>query len=184
MNESNRPAGLSVQQHASGTGNNAPPAQTTRSHPEASQTKVQQPKPQALPSRSGPSSILVSPRQKGNPILNGVRNVAWEYSDTVTDYVLGATTCVLFLSLKYHRLHPKYICNRIRDLSGQFGLRILLTMVEIENYEESLRELSKTSDTIDCILRLTVMSRGKNVGTESTISSQSQMSQPFLHILK
>jgi len=107
--------------------------------------KVQQPKPQALPSRSGPSSILVSPRQKGNPILNNVRSVAWEYSDIPADYVVGATTCALFLSLKYHRLHPEYIYNRIRDLKGQYNLRILLTMVDIENHEDPLRELSKMS---------------------------------------
>ncbi|KAH8731160.1 hypothetical protein GQ44DRAFT_736259 [Phaeosphaeriaceae sp. PMI808] len=107
--------------------------------------KVQQPKPQALPSRSGPSSILVSPRQKGNPILNSVRSVAWEYSDIPADYVVGATTCALFLSLKYHRLHPEYIYNRIRDLKGQYNLRILLTMVDIESHEEPLKELSKTS---------------------------------------
>ncbi|KAJ4354578.1 ssDNA endonuclease and repair protein rad10 [Didymosphaeria variabile] len=107
--------------------------------------RVQQPKPQALPSRSGPSTILVSPRQKGNPILNSVRSLAWEYSDIPADYVLGATTCALFLSLKYHRLHPEYIYNRIRDLKGQYQLRILLTMVDIENHEDSLRELSKTS---------------------------------------
>lgn len=106
---------------------------------------IQQPKPQALPSRSGPSSILVSPRQKGNPILNGVKSVAWEYSDIPADYVVGATTCALFLSLKYHRLHPEYIYNRIRDLKGQYNLRILLTMVDIENHEEPLKELSKTS---------------------------------------
>lgn len=107
--------------------------------------RIQQPKPQALPSRSGPSTILVSPRQKGNPILNSVKTVAWEYSDIPADYVLGAKTCALFLSLKYHRLHPEYIYNRIRDLKGQYQLRILLTMVDIENHEDSLRELSKTS---------------------------------------
>jgi DNA repair protein Rad10 len=113
--------------------------------PPSNAPKVQQPKPQALPSRSGPSSILVSPRQKGNPILNNVRSVAWEYSDIPADYVVGATTCALFLSLKYHRLHPEYIYNRIRDLKGQYNLRILLTMVDIESHEEPLKELSKTS---------------------------------------
>ena len=107
--------------------------------------KVVQPKPQALPSRAGPSSILVSPRQKGNPILNSVKSTAWEYSDIPADYVLGATTCALFLSLKYHRLHPEYIYNRIRDLKGQYDLRIVLTMVDVESHEDSLRELSKTS---------------------------------------
>lgn len=137
----------------------APPALAAASASAAAQTSrpnaaqdanqnapgVQQPKPQALPSRSGPSSILVSPRQKGNPILTGIKSVAWEYSDIPADYVLGATTCALFLSLKYHRLHPEYIYNRIRDLKGQYQLRILLTMVDIENHEDALRELSKTS---------------------------------------
>lgn len=107
--------------------------------------KIQQPKPQILPARSGPTAILVSPRQKGNPILNGVRSIAWEYADIPADYVLGTTTCALFLSLKYHRLHPEYIYNRIRDLKGQYNLRILLTMVDIDNHEEPLKELSKTS---------------------------------------
>ncbi|KAF2088753.1 mating-type switching protein swi10 [Saccharata proteae CBS 121410] len=119
---------------------NASPAQAPQGPP-----KVQQPKPQALPSRSGPHSILVSPRQKGNPILNSIRAMPWEYSDIPADYVLGTTTCALFLSLKYHRLHPEYIYSRIRQLAGKYNLRIILTMVDITNHEESLKELSKTS---------------------------------------
>ncbi|KAL8992027.1 MAG: hypothetical protein Q9169_007432 [Polycauliona sp. 2 TL-2023] len=111
----------------------------------AAQPKIQQPKPQALPSRSGPSAILVAPRQKGNPILNSIRSLPWEYSDIPSDFVLGATTCCLFLSLKYHRLHPEYIYNRIRNLGHLYNLRILLTMVDIQNHEEPLKELSKTS---------------------------------------
>ena len=59
--------------------------------------KVVQPTPQALPSRQGPSAILVSTRQKGNPILNYVKSLPWEYSDIPCDYVVGATTCALFL---------------------------------------------------------------------------------------
>lgn len=106
---------------------------------------VVQPKPQALPSRQGPSAVLVSTRQKGNPILNHVKGVSWEYSDIPADYVLGATTCALFLSLKYHRLHPEYIYSRIRALGKLYNLRVLLTMVDINNHEEALKELSKTS---------------------------------------
>lgn len=116
----------------------APP--TTTSGP-----KVVQPTPQALPQRSAGSSILVSPRQKGNPVLAALRSVAWEYSDIPADYGLGLTTCALFLSLKYHRLHPEYIYTRIRNLQGRYNLRICLTMVDIPNHEDSLRELSKTS---------------------------------------
>lgn len=113
--------------------------------PGASSSKVVQPTPQALPQRSLGSSILVSPRQKGNPVLAALRSVPWEYSDIPADYRLGLTTCALFLSLKYHRLHPEYIYTRIRNLQGKFSLRILLTMVDIPNHEDSLRELSKTS---------------------------------------
>ncbi|KAI9924009.1 Excision repair cross-complementation group 1 [Aspergillus wentii] len=107
--------------------------------------KVQQPKPQALTSRTGPSAVLVSTRQKGNPILNHIKFLPWEYADIPADYVVGATTCALFLSLKYHRLHPEYIYSRIRALAGQYQLRLLLIMVDIPNHEDPLKELSKTS---------------------------------------
>ena len=106
--------------------------------------KIKQPTPQVR-TRSGPSSILVSTRQKGNPILALIRSLPWEYSDIPSDYVLGNTTCALFLSLKYHRLHPEYIYGRIRAMAHKYNLRILLTMVDIQNHEDSLKELSKTS---------------------------------------
>ena len=120
------------------------PTSTSNSTPNAP-PKIQQPTPQALPTRKTPSSILVSPRQKGNPILKNITALPWEYADIPADYTIGATTCCLFLSLKYHRLHPEYIYSRIRALQHQYNLRVLLTMVDIENHEESLRELAKTS---------------------------------------
>ncbi|KAI5369335.1 Putative ERCC1/RAD10/SWI10 family, RuvA domain 2, restriction endonuclease type II [Septoria linicola] len=113
--------------------------------PSTTKTGVQQPKPQALPRRSGPASIIVSPRQKGNPILDKIKSLPWEYGDIPADYVLGVTTCALFLSLKYHRLHPEYIYTRIKNLQGKYALRVVLCMVDIQNHEESLKELSKTS---------------------------------------
>ncbi|KAI4162020.1 MAG: hypothetical protein LQ342_004332 [Letrouitia transgressa] len=121
---------------------NTQPAPTVSAQTPA---KIQQPTPQVLPSRTSGSSILVSPRQKGNPILNSVKSLPWEYSDIPADFVLGVTTCALFLSLKYHRLHPEYIYNRIQKLGHKYNLRVLLTMVDIQNHEEPLKELSKTS---------------------------------------
>ncbi|KAI5922418.1 restriction endonuclease type II-like protein [Camillea tinctor] len=124
-----------------------PPSNTTAatSISTAAGSKIVQPTPQVLPQRSSGSSILVSPRQKGNPVLASLRSLPWEYSDIPADYGLGLTTCALFLSLKYHRLHPEYIYTRIRNLQGKYNLRILLTMVDIPNHEDPLRELSKTS---------------------------------------
>lgn len=116
------------------------PASTAATRP-----SVQQPKPQALANRPGPSAILVSTRQKGNPILNHIKLLPWEYADIPADYVVGNTTCALFLSLKYHRLHPEYIYSRVRLLAGKYNLRLVLVMVDIPNHEDSLKELSKTS---------------------------------------
>ncbi len=59
--------------------------------------KVVQPTPQSLPQRQGASNILVSPRQRGNPVLTHIKSMPWEYSDIPADYVLGTTTCALFL---------------------------------------------------------------------------------------
>ncbi|KUI69198.1 Mating-type switching protein swi10 [Cytospora mali] len=123
----------------------APPAAANNNAGPGGGGGVKQPTPQALPQRSAGSSILVSPRQKGNPVLACIKSLPWEYSDIPADYGLGLTTCALFLSLKYHRLHPEYIYTRIRNLQGRYNLRVLLAMVDIPNHEDSLRELSKTS---------------------------------------
>ncbi|KAG5460917.1 MAG: binding domain of DNA repair protein Ercc1-domain-containing protein, partial [Olpidium bornovanus] len=57
-------------------------------------------------------SVSTPPRRpRGNPILVSVRNVPYEYGEVVPDYVVGQTSCALFLSLKYHRLHPDYILD-------------------------------------------------------------------------
>ncbi|KAF8461874.1 restriction endonuclease type II-like protein, partial [Kalaharituber pfeilii] len=99
-----------------------------------------QPVPQKV-ARSGSSAIIVSQRQKGNPVLNYIKNVPWEYGDIVPDYVVGQTACALFLSLKYHRLHPEYIYNRIKALGHSYDLRILLVLVDIDNHEPALLAL-------------------------------------------
>jgi DNA excision repair protein ERCC-1 len=46
------------------------------------------------------NTILVSRRQQGNPLLNHIRNVRWQFADIAPDYILGQTTCALFLSLR------------------------------------------------------------------------------------
>ncbi|KAM3154595.1 Mating-type switching protein swi10 [Botrytis cinerea] len=139
-NRVQQPTPQRVQQPTPQRLDRAPPTNNASAGP-----KVVQPVPQAIASRSSGSSIQVSLRQKGNPILTNLKSFPWEYSDILADYVLGTTTCALFLSLKYHRLHPEYIYNRIKGLQGKYNLRVLLTMVDIGNHEESLKELSKTS---------------------------------------
>ena len=60
--------------------------------------------------------LLVNPRQRGNPILKLIRNVPWAYSETPADYIMSDTSCALFLSLRYHQLHPNYLARRLGEL--------------------------------------------------------------------
>ena len=65
-------------------------------------------------------------------MLQFIRNVPWEYTEIVPDYVMGAKTCALFLSLRYHVLHPDYIHDRLKKLGRQYELRVLL--VEVSSF--------------------------------------------------
>ncbi|XP_017600473.1 PREDICTED: DNA excision repair protein ERCC-1, partial [Corvus brachyrhynchos] len=69
--------------------------------------------------------------QRGNPVLKFIRNVPWEFGDIVPDYVLGQSSCALFLSLRYHHLNPDYIHERLRSLGRSFGLQVLLVQVDV-----------------------------------------------------
>ncbi|KAM9270703.1 LOW QUALITY PROTEIN: DNA excision repair protein ERCC-1 [Cariama cristata] len=98
------------------------------------------------------SSIVVSPRQRGNPVLKFVRNVPWEFGDVIPDYVLGQSTCALFLSLRYHHLHPGYIHDRLRHLGRSYGLQLLLLQVDVKDPHQALKELAKVCILADCTL--------------------------------
>ncbi|XP_013364163.1 PREDICTED: DNA excision repair protein ERCC-1 isoform X1 [Chinchilla lanigera] len=100
------------------------------------------------------NSIIVSPRQRGNPVLKFVRNVPWEFGEVVPDYVLGQSTCALFLSLRYHNLHPDYIHKRLQSLGKNFALRILLIQVDVKDPQQALKELAKMCILADCTLIL------------------------------
>ncbi|KAH8116642.1 restriction endonuclease type II-like protein, partial [Phellopilus nigrolimitatus] len=78
-----------------------------------------------------------------NPLLECIRNVNKEFGDIIPDFQLGRTTCALFLSLKYHRLHPEYIHHRIQKLGTMYNLRILLLICDISEHQDPIRELTK-----------------------------------------
>lgn len=88
--------------------------------------------------------ISVNVKQRGNPVLKFIRNVPWEYSEQIVpDYLLGASTCCLFLSLRYHNLHPEYIQGRVRELGRAYALRVLLVQADIKDNQRPLQDLAK-----------------------------------------
>lgn len=100
------------------------------------------------------SSIQVSNSQKGNPLLSSslMKSFPWSYNGQIlSDYYINPLIQILFLSLKYHKLHPEYIWTRLKKLnrgSTIIGttnddrvLRILLVVVDVDSHQEILRKL-------------------------------------------
>lgn len=60
-----------------------------------------------IPNNLNPNSIIVNEKQRGNPVLKFIKNVSFQFhKDLIPDYVMSSTCCI-FLSIKYHLLHPK-----------------------------------------------------------------------------
>ncbi|XP_008803935.2 DNA excision repair protein ERCC-1 [Phoenix dactylifera] len=106
----------------------------------------------AIASAQNRNAILVSHRQRGNPLLKHIRNVRWAFADVVCDYLLGQSTCALYISLRYHLLHPDYLYYRIRELQKNFKLRVVLCHVDVEDVVKPLLEVTRTAMLHDCTL--------------------------------
>lgn len=122
------------------------PASGTSSSTTASGTGVVQPRPRPLirGAAGTGTTILVNNCQRGNPILQHIRNVGWEYADIIPDYQVGVSSCILFLSIRYHRLHPEYVHTRIQRLAQMFTLRVLLVLCDVNDHQSAIKELTKT----------------------------------------
>ncbi|XP_042017676.1 DNA excision repair protein ERCC-1-like isoform X2 [Salvia splendens] len=137
----------------------APVAQPSVDAPSSSQVSnqrktIQSQAPSTSVSSAGANrnAIIVSHRQKGNPLLKHIRNVRWVFADVVCDYLLGQSSCALYLSLRYHLLHPDYLYFRIRELQKNFKLRVVLCHVDVEDVAKPLLEVTKTALLHDCTL--------------------------------
>ncbi|CAD7089906.1 unnamed protein product [Hermetia illucens] len=122
------------------------------------QSKVADPTPEVVAAAkqtpANPHCILVNPKQRGNPILKSIHNAPIEFREIVPDYIVGRTTCILYLSLKYHNLNPDYICQRLKNLGKQFELRVLLVQVDMPEPYDALKNLTRVSLLADLTLML------------------------------
>uniref|UniRef100_A0A915D8P8 DNA excision repair protein ERCC-1 n=1 Tax=Ditylenchus dipsaci TaxID=166011 RepID=A0A915D8P8_9BILA len=95
------------------------------------------------PLGSSSSKILINrKRQEGNPLLKYIRNVPYEWSaDLRADFECAKNCGVLYLSLKYHKLHPGYIETRFAD-GNSYYIKVLLVLVNVEDPSFVLRDLN------------------------------------------
>lgn len=111
--------------------------------------------------------ILVKESQRGNPVLECIKNVNWQYnSSIIPDYVIN-TTCFLFISIRYHLLHPNYLFRRIKEIGRDYKLRIILCQVDIDDNVKALLELNKLcfSNRFTLILSWSPLEAGRYLET-------------------
>lgn len=83
-----------------------------------------------------------------------IRQVPYEYAEIVPDYVMGATTCAIFLSLRYHKLNPKYIHERVKLLGKQYKLRVLILQMDTKESHSELQTLNRLCILVNLTLML------------------------------
>ncbi|CAK0899146.1 unnamed protein product [Prorocentrum cordatum] len=92
---------------------------------------------------SAAQAIVAATRQQGNPILSHVRATRVEFLEgLVPDYLAGPGIAVLFISLRFQRLHPDYLKRRAEALEGRHRVRVLLCRVDLEQPEEPLEQVT------------------------------------------
>lgn len=101
-----------------------------------------------------PHVLYVSVKQRGNGVLEYIRNVPLQYQKMVPDYIFSSTSCALFLSLRYHNLYRDYIDRRIAELRTDFTLRVLLVLVDVDDSTPILLVLNKLAVQQDLTLIL------------------------------
>ena len=101
------------------------------------------------------TQIQVSRSQTGNPVLE---HISYEMNSKIkdVDYVISSKCVVLFLSLKYHKLHPEYVERRFQKITYNLPdtLRVLLVYVDVEDFHDAIRELNKLCLTSEMTLLL------------------------------
>uniref|UniRef100_A0A915NMS1 ABC transmembrane type-1 domain-containing protein n=1 Tax=Meloidogyne floridensis TaxID=298350 RepID=A0A915NMS1_9BILA len=92
---------------------------------------------------SFPSRLKINKkRQEGNPLIKYIRNVVFEWdSEIKSDFECSRNCGIVYLSAKYHKLHPGYIETRLKDLS-RYRIKILLLLVNVDDPSFLLRDLN------------------------------------------
>ncbi|ORM41580.1 DNA excision repair protein ERCC-1 [Babesia sp. Xinjiang] len=93
--------------------------------------------------------IVVSSRQRGNPLIKHLTNVTWVEGETQYDYKVTDAIQVLFLSLKYHRMHRGYIVARLKHLrSHKVKNPFIICQVDIPDPQDTIEELTVITFTL------------------------------------
>jgi DNA excision repair protein ERCC-1 len=98
-------------------------------------------------------SVLTSHRQRGNPVLRHITNVSLEFSAEVkADFVVSPAVWVLYVSLRFHVLHPGYLDSRIGDCRRHTRQLVVVCLVDMDDSVKHMHDLSLLALAHDCTL--------------------------------
>ncbi|CAE7865035.1 DNA excision repair protein ERCC-1 [Symbiodinium microadriaticum] len=94
--------------------------------------------------RQAQQAIVAKARQQQNPIVKYIQSTPIDFvedPELKPDFLAGPETAVLFISLKFQRLHQDYLKGKVQSL-GDFRNRVLLCKVDLEQPEETLEQVT------------------------------------------
>jgi len=95
--------------------------------------------------------LTIHPRQKDNPVIQNIRNTPYEFKtvnhwdEFQPDFLISETIAILYIQVRYHRLTPDYIHQRVKALKNDYIVRILLVEIDTTEHHETIKELTKMS---------------------------------------
>lgn len=98
--------------------------------------------------------LIISNRQKMNPVVKKINRVRYKFNSIVPDFLVGKNNACIFISMKYHRLKPNYLKARIETLQNKYTNRILLCLIDIDNIDNVLGEINQYAFFSNCTLLL------------------------------
>ena len=142
-----------------------------------------------VPISVNPNAILIRESQLRNPVLDFIKNVPFEVCPGISpDFIVGGSSCVLYLCLNFHLLHPTYIKQRMSELGKNFVLRVIVVHVDTDDNVKSLGELNALCFSMNFTLLLawSLAEAGRYIETlkayekKSTISIQEKVETDFI----
>jgi DNA excision repair protein ERCC-1 len=99
-----------------------------------------------MTTKNNNNAMLIHPNQRQNPLIQCLANTAFAFHDGLNvDFHISQSICALFLSIRYHRLHPHYLHTRMttnRSALEGYTRRVVLLKVDVDDGDANLLDLN------------------------------------------
>lgn len=110
------------------------------------------------------SKVWVNENQRGNHLLQKLTSIAWEIGPTSYDFQVGDLTGILYICLRYHLAHGKYLEERMKRVSA-LKRKVLVCHVDVVEYSQSMVEINAlcVSHGFTCIVAANLLESARYI---------------------